>query len=69
MGECGYSALSTSVWVHDGDSLILVGIIAYDAFGEDVKWLAKQDLVGWQANDVDLEVEHDSAYQEWDVVC
>ena len=69
MGECGYSALSTSVWVHDGDSLILIGIIAYDAFSEDVKLSAEQDFVGWQINDMDLEVEHDSAYQEQDVAC
>lgn len=55
------SGESTAIWISNGNSLILIGVIADDTFCEDVEGSPKQDVVRWTANDVDLNVKSDFA--------
>ena len=65
--ESGDGSCDVGVRVVKCDGLRAVGVGADDAGREDVEGLAKQDVVGRGADDMELEVYHDRAESNWDI--
>jgi hypothetical protein len=51
------SCLLTRVWIADSDGLILVCIVLDDAFCQDIEGSSHENVIGWAANDMDLEIQ------------
>ena len=57
------------VWITDSDCLVFVYIILDNIFSEDIEWSAKEDVIGWVPNNIDLQVQSDVAKEKQNIIC
>jgi hypothetical protein len=62
------SCLLTHAWITDSDCLILVCIVLDNALCQDIEGSSHQNVVGWAANDMDLEIQGNVSDLTRDVV-
>ena len=67
--ECWNHGGFSCVWVMNCNRLALVFEIANDAFHQDVKWSSQKNIICGVSHNMELEVQHDLADLNWDVLC